>query len=180
MIRTLPPFLALALSLAWGCGSAETPQPQIPLDAGGDLSPPDADPPAPRAACANVSATAACKLSGPYDLTYEQVTIESTPDSSGMSCRQVSPRQRVVFTAAAGLVCADADELKISDDGCTVELTARAHTQAASEDWTNETALKLTFKTQEDGRPGAKGTARLRLFGYFSCTETATVTARAP
>jgi hypothetical protein len=180
MTRTLPSLLALAVSLAWGCGSAETPQPERPFDAGGDVSPPDADPPAPRAACANVAATAACKLSGPYDLTYEQVTIESTPDTSGMSCRQVSPRQRVVFTAGAGLVCADVDELKITDDGCTVELTASAHTQAASEDWTNESALKLTFKTQENGRLGAEGTARLRLYGFLSCTETATVTARAP
>jgi hypothetical protein len=129
-------------------------------------------------ACATLAAGATCRLSGAYQLAYDQVVIESTPDPSGMSCRQAVGRSRVVFTPTGDRLCADVDELVVSDDGCRVQLVSRVRTSAASEWWTNETQLMLTFAGPDAGAWLGTGTARLAVSGFLVCTKTATVTAR--
>ena len=128
--------------------------------------------------CATLAAGATCRLSGAYDLAYDQVVIESTPDTSGMSCRQAVGRSRVVFTVTGDRLCADVDELVVSNDGCGVRLVSRVKTSAASEWWTNETQLTLTFARPDAGAWLGTGTARLAVSGFLVCTKTATVTAR--
>jgi len=168
--------------LAAACGSA-SPQPEVLPDAAADLSgdlSPEAAPQAPQAGCADLPAAATCRLSGTYELTYDQLAVESTPDTSGFSCRQVSPRPRVTFTPGAARLCADVDELEVSADGCAVELTARHRTDGGSEYWVNETALRLTFTPQDGGALVGQGTARLQVSGFHICAKTATVSARSP
>jgi hypothetical protein len=182
----LAPWLWLSLGLIGACSSEPAQTAVLPdaaaasdgsADASSDVSP-DVSSDAPQAGCAELPATASCRLSGGYDLTYDQVVIESTPDSSGLSCRQASGLQRVVFTASPGRLCAPVDRLAVSADGCTIELTSRDHTSGGSESWTSETALKLTFAPQDGGTLAGQGTARLSVSGFLVCTKTATVSAQ--
>jgi hypothetical protein len=175
--------LGLVLCLG-GCGSTApaidyVPDATVPPDASAEVAT-DVSPDAAQAGCAALPTAAICRLSGAYDLTYDQIAVESTPDPTGMSCRQITPLQRVTFTASADRLCAGVDELSVSPDGCTVQLTNRWHTDAASESWTNETKLTLTFAPQDGGALVGQGTARLSISGFHLCAKTATVTARAP
>jgi hypothetical protein len=179
-----PPALLLTLSL--GCASSSR-DAEPPLDGSpgveASAEAPAAEVPVPVAAagCADLPATATCRLSGPYELTYDQITTQSTADPTGFSCRQVVGMPRVVFSARDNRLCAaDVDELTVSADGCTVDLTQRYRTDGGSEYWVNETKLHLTFAPQDGGALAGQGTARLEVSGFHICTKTATVTARAP